>query len=120
VDGADPEYAPIDSSSMRPWARGLLEELLADDTIREIMINGADTIFVEREGRMERATRTFSSEAALRGIVERIGGDSLGRRVDDSSPMVDARLPDGSRVNVVVPPLALCGTAVTIRRFGRR
>lgn len=98
---------------------GPLEELLADDTIREIMINGADTIFVERDGRMERAARTFSSETALRGIVERIVSP-LGRRVDDSSPMVDARLPDGSRVNVVVPPLALCGTTVTIRRFGRR
>lgn len=98
---------------------GPLEELLADDAIREIMVNGADTIFVERDGCMERSARTFSSEAALRGIVERIVSP-LGRRVDDASPMVDARLPDGSRVNVVVPPLALCGTTITIRRFGRR
>lgn len=98
---------------------GPLEALLADDSVREIMINGADTIFVERGGYIERAVHTFSSESALRGIVDRIVSP-LGRRIDDASPMVDARLPDGSRVNVVIPPLALCGTAVTIRRFGRR
>lgn len=117
--------ATVDPETLRRFvldeALGLgpLEELLADDSVREIMINGADTIFVEREGRMERSHRSFSSESALRGIVERIVSP-LGRRVDDASPMVDARLPDGSRVNVVVPPLALCGTTVTIRRFGRR
>jgi len=97
---------------------GPLEPLLADEATREVMVNGADTIFVEREGRLERASMQFSGEIALRGIVERIVSP-LGRRIDESSPMVDARLPDGSRVNVVIPPLAVRGTAVTIRRFGR-
>ena len=98
---------------------GPLEALLADDEIREIMVNGPETIFVERHGRTERVRGRFSGEQALRGIVERIV-TPVGRRVDDASPMVDARLPDGSRVNVVIPPVALRGTAVTIRRFGRR
>ncbi|MCC6171706.1 MAG: Flp pilus assembly complex ATPase component TadA [Gammaproteobacteria bacterium] len=98
---------------------GPLETLLADDEIREIMVNGPETIFVERHGRTERVRGRFSGEQALRGIVERIV-TPVGRRVDDASPMVDARLPDGSRVNVVIPPVALRGTAVTIRRFGRR
>ena len=98
---------------------GPLESLLADDDVREIMINGAGLIFVERGGRLQRAAACFSGEPALRGIIERIV-TPIGRRVDDASPMVDARLPDGSRVNVVIPPLAVRGTAVTIRRFGRR
>lgn len=98
---------------------GPLESLLADEDIREVMVNGAQTIFVERRGRLERAATQFSGEAALRGIVERIVSP-LGRRIDEASPMVDARLPDGSRVNVVIPPLAVHGTAVTIRRFGRQ
>ncbi|MBU3671871.1 MAG: FHA domain-containing protein [Sinobacteraceae bacterium] len=98
---------------------GPLESLLADDEVREIMINGAGLIFVERAGRLQRADTCFSGEPALRGIIERIV-TPIGRRVDDASPMVDARLPDGSRVNVVIPPLAVRGTAVTIRRFGRR
>jgi pilus assembly protein CpaF len=97
---------------------GPLEPLLADEATREVMVNGADIIFVERNGRLERAPMQFSGEIALRGIVERIVSP-LGRRIDESSPMVDARLPDGSRVNVVIPPLAVHGTAVTIRRFGR-
>jgi pilus assembly protein CpaF len=98
---------------------GPLETLLSDDGIREVMVNGPDTIFVERCGRLERSTTRFSGEIALRGIVERIVSP-LGRRIDEASPMVDARLPDGSRVNVVIPPLAVHGTAVTIRRFGSR
>jgi len=98
---------------------GPLESLLADDDVREIMVNGASTIFVERAGRLERATVSFSGELALRGVVERIVSP-LGRRIDEASPMVDARLPDGSRVNVVIPPLAVHGTCVTIRRFGRQ
>lgn len=97
---------------------GPLEPLLADEATREVMVNGPDTIFVERDGKLERAPMRFSGEVALRGIVERIVSP-LGRRVDESSPMVDARLPDGSRVNVVIPPLAVHGTSVTIRRFGR-
>ncbi len=98
---------------------GPLEPLLADDAVREIMVNGPDAIFTERSGRITRAAHRFSGETALRGIVDRIVAP-IGRRVDDASPMVDARLPDGSRVNVVVAPLALRGTAVTIRRFGKR
>jgi pilus assembly protein CpaF len=97
---------------------GPLEALLADDEVREIMVNGPSQIFIESGGRLRETSLRFSSEAALRGIVERIV-TPIGRRIDDASPMVDARLPDGSRVNVVVPPLALRGTAVTIRRFGR-
>jgi pilus assembly protein CpaF len=98
---------------------GPLETLLSDESIREVMVNGPDTIFVERGGKLERSATRFSGETALRGIVERIVSP-LGRRIDEASPMVDARLPDGSRVNVVIPPLAVHGTAVTIRRFGRR
>ena len=98
---------------------GPLEVLLADDDVREIMVNGPQTIFVERHGRTEKVPGRFSGETALRGIVERIV-TPVGRRVDDASPMVDARLPDGSRVNVVIPPVALGGTSITIRRFGRR
>lgn len=98
---------------------GPLELLLADESITEIMINAPDTIFIERRGRVSRVPSRFSSDRALRGVIERIVAP-LGRRVDEAAPMVDARLPDGSRVNVVIPPLALGGAAVTIRRFGRR
>lgn len=98
---------------------GALQPLLADDSITEIMINGPDQVFIERGGRVSRAASLFSSEEALRGIIERIVAP-LGRRVDDASPMVDARLADGSRVNVVIPPLVIGGAAITIRRFGRR
>jgi pilus assembly protein CpaF len=98
---------------------GPLEGLLADDEVREVMVNGPSQIFVERHGRVERAAARFSGEPALRGIVERIV-TPVGRRVDEASPMVDARLPDGSRVNVVIPPIAIHGTSMTIRRFGRR
>jgi len=98
---------------------GPLEALLADDSVSEVMVNGPAQIFVERHGRVERAAARFSGESALRGIVERIV-TPVGRRVDEAAPMVDARLPDGSRVNVVIPPIAIGGTSVTIRRFGRR
>lgn len=98
---------------------GPLEALLADDDTRELMINGPEVIFAERNGQLVRLPVRFSSEIALRGVIERIV-TPIGRRVDESSPMVDARLPDGSRVNVVLAPLAVHGTAVTIRRFGRR
>jgi pilus assembly protein CpaF len=98
---------------------GVLEDLLRDDTVTEIMVNGPDHIFVERGGRLMRCEMRFSGVRALQGAIERLLARS-GRRVDESSPMADARLPDGSRINVVVPPLALCGPAVTIRRFARR
>jgi len=98
---------------------GPLEALLADDTIGEIMVNSAHEIFVERNGLIERCAAVFSGDDAVRAAIERIVAP-VGRRIDESSPMVDARLPDGSRVNAVIPPLALRGPAVTIRRFNRR
>jgi len=96
---------------------GLLDDLLLDDDITEIMINGPADVFVERRGCLHRVAQRFSSPQALMGVIERLL-QRTGRRVDESSPMVDARLPDGSRVNVVVPPLSLGGPAVTIRKFG--
>jgi pilus assembly protein CpaF len=98
---------------------GALEDLLADDSISEIMINGPDNIFVERAGRITRAPQKFTGARALGGVIERLLQTS-GRHVDESSPMADARLPDGSRVNVIIPPLSLNGMTVTIRKFGRR
>jgi pilus assembly protein CpaF len=95
---------------------GPLEPLLADPTISEIMINGHGAVFVERAGRIEPSPAIFSSEQALRSVIDRVVAGA-GRRVDEASPMVDARLPDGSRVNVVLPPLALNGPCMTIRRF---
>jgi pilus assembly protein CpaF len=95
---------------------GPLEQLVADDTISEIMVVDRKTIFVERGGRLEKTDLSFTSEKAVRTIVERII-TPLGRRIDESSPMVDARLPDGSRVNAVIPPLAIRGACITIRKF---
>lgn len=98
---------------------GPLERLMADGAVSEIMVNSASEIFVERSGRLEATSLAFSSEAAVRSVIERIVAP-IGRRIDESSPMVDARLPDGSRVNAVIPPLAVKGSALTIRRFGRQ
>jgi pilus assembly protein CpaF len=97
---------------------GAVEDLLSDDSISEIMINGPCDVFVERSGRIEKVPTRFSSAQSLVGVIERLL-QRTGRRVDESSPMVDARLPDGSRINVIVPPLALCGPALTIRKFGK-
>jgi pilus assembly protein CpaF len=97
---------------------GPLEQLLADPGVSEIMINGHAALFVERAGRIEPSPAIFSSEQALRSVIDRIVAGA-GRRVDEASPMVDARLLDGSRVNVVLPPLALNGPCVTIRRFSK-
>jgi len=98
---------------------GAIDDLLADESIAEIMVNGPADVFIERHGRLCRVPQRFSSSEALAGVIERLL-QSTGRRVDEASPMVDARMSDGSRVNVVVPPLTLCGPAITIRRFGRR
>lgn len=103
----------------RVFGLGALEPLLADPQVDEIMVNGAGSVFVERGGRIEDGGVRFPSEADLRHAIERILAP-LGRRVDEASPMCDARLPDGSRVNVVIPPLALDGPVLTIRRFRRR
>jgi pilus assembly protein CpaF len=95
---------------------GPLEPLLEDPTITEIMVNDPHSVFVEREGRIEPVDVSFRDEAHLRHVIDRIVGP-IGRRIDESSPLVDARLPDGSRVNAIIPPLAIQGPALTIRRF---
>jgi len=95
---------------------GPLEELLADPRVEEVMVNGPGDVYVERGGRIERTEVSFESERALRDAIERILAP-LGRRVDELSPMADARLADGSRVNVIIPPLSVDGPALSIRRF---
>jgi pilus assembly protein CpaF len=97
---------------------GPLEPLLADPEVDEVMVNGPDAVYVERQGLVEPAAVRFTSSAELMHAIERILAP-LGRRVDDASPLCDARLADGSRVNVVIPPLSLCGPCLTIRRFRR-
>ncbi len=96
---------------------GPLEELLADPSVEEVMVNGPGDVFVERAGRIEAVDVRFPDEEELRNAIERILAP-LGRRIDELSPMVDARLADGSRVNVVIPPLAVDGPVLSIRRFG--
>src|SRR2546423_313371 len=98
---------------------GPLERLLADDTITEIMVNGAHDIWVERSGRLFETPVRFVDDSHVRRIINRIVAQ-VGRRIDESSAMVDARLPDGSRVNAVIPPLSLSGPLVTIRKFSQR
>ncbi|MDB5928764.1 MAG: CpaF family protein [Polaromonas sp.] len=98
---------------------GLLELLLADPTTTEIMVNRTDEIFVERDGKLVRVPYAFSSEKAMMGVIERIVAP-VGRRIDESSPLVDARLKDGSRFNAIIPPLALKGPSMTIRKFSKR
>ncbi|MAS36161.1 MAG: type II secretion system protein E [Anaerolineaceae bacterium] len=98
---------------------GPLEILLADDTITEIMVNGPKNVFIEQKGLITRAPVTFDDEEHVMRIIERIVAP-LGRRVDESSPIVDARLPDGSRVNAIIRPLALCGPTITIRKFSKK
>ena len=95
---------------------GPLEELLADREVEELMVNGHDRVYVERRGRIERSGVRFESDQQLRDTIERILAP-VGRRVDELSPMADARLADGSRVNVVIPPLAVDGPALSVRRF---
>ena len=98
---------------------GPLEDLIADKTVSEIMVNAHDDIYVERSGRLEKTPINFSSNAAVLSTIERIISP-LGRRIDESSPMVDARLKDGSRVNAIIPPLALRGPCLTIRKFSEK
>jgi pilus assembly protein CpaF len=98
---------------------GPLERLLADDSITEIMVNGPFDVWVERQGRLFETTVRFTDESHLRRIINKMVAQ-IGRRIDESSPMVDARLPDGSRVNAVIPPLSLGGPLVTIRKFSKR
>ncbi|WP_242610971.1 CpaF family protein [Blastococcus saxobsidens] len=97
---------------------GPLQRLLDDPAVSEIMVNGPDAIYVERSGRLERTATRFTSEEHLRRVIDRIVS-RVGRRIDESSPLVDARLADGSRVNAVIPPLAFSGSTLTIRKFSK-
>ena len=97
---------------------GPLEPLLADEAITEIMVNGPKNIYIERAGRLERTSASFENDEHTMRIIDRIVAP-LGRRVDESQPMVDARLPDGSRVNAVIPPISLVGPTITIRKFSK-
>lgn len=103
-------------SSIRGF--GLLDGILSDDNITEVMINGAENIFIEKSGKLQKLDNKFESQKRLEDIIQRIVG-LAGREVNQSNPIVDTRLPDGSRVNVVLPPVALCGPTVTIRKFSK-
>ena len=98
---------------------GPLEPLLADESITEIMVNGPKNVYVEQRGRLSRSTAVFENEDHVLRVLDRIVSP-LGRRIDEASPMVDARLPDGSRVNAIIRPLALCGPTITIRKFSKK
>src|SRR5262250_317714 len=97
---------------------GPLEQLLKDPNVSDILVNRYDRVYVEKAGKLELTTLTFKDNTHLMQIIERIVS-RVGRRVDESSPMVDARLTDGSRVNAIIPPLAIDGPCLSIRRFGR-
>ncbi len=98
---------------------GPLQPLLADDSVNDIMANGPKSIWVERHGKLEKTRARFRDQAHMMAVISRIV-TAVGRRVDEASPLVDARLPDGSRVNIIIPPLALDGPAISIRKFARR
>jgi pilus assembly protein CpaF len=97
---------------------GPLQRLLDDPTVTEIMVNGPEMIYVEQNGKLTRSPARFQSEEQLRRVIERIVS-RVGRRIDESSPLVDARLPDGSRVNAVIPPVAFSGSSLTVRKFSK-
>ncbi len=97
---------------------GPLQKLLDDPTVSEVMVNGPEAIYVEQSGRLQRTAVRFTSEEHLRRVIDRIVS-RVGRRIDESSPLVDARLGDGSRVNAIIPPLAFSGSTLTIRKFSR-
>ncbi len=118
-------YCPIDRrvaivqqvySSIRGF--GLLDSIISDDTITEVMINGPENIFIEQKGRLFKLDKQFESQRRLEDIIQRIVG-LAGREVNQANPICDTRLPDGSRVNVVLPPIALCGPTITIRKFSK-
>lgn len=97
---------------------GLLDSIISDDTITEVMINGPENIFIEKSGKLTKLDKQFESQRRLEDIIQRIVG-MAGREVNQANPIVDTRLPDGSRVNVVLPPIALCGPTITIRKFSK-
>ena len=118
-------YCPIDQrvsiveqvySSIRGF--GLLDSIIKDDSITEVMINGPENIFIEQKGRLFKLDKQFESQRRLEDIIQRIVG-MAGREVNQANPICDTRLPDGSRVNVVLPPIALCGPTITIRKFSK-
>ena len=118
-------YCPIEQqvaisqqvySSLRGF--GLLDSIIKDDTITEVMINGADNIFIEKSGKLTKLDKKFESQKRLEDVIQRIVG-LAGREVNQANPICDTRLPDGSRVNVVLPPIALCGPTLTIRKFSK-
>ena len=118
-------YCPIEKrvsiaqqvySSIRGF--GILDTIMNDDAITEIMINGPDHIFIEKNGRLTKLNQKFESQKRLEDVIQRIVG-MAGREVNQANPICDTRLPDGSRVNVVLPPIALCGPTVTIRKFSK-
>jgi pilus assembly protein CpaF len=117
-------YTRADRTRLLDWVLadilgyGPLEPLLQDDSITEVMVNGHDTIYIERHGLIEKTDVAFENETHLLRIIDRIVSP-LGRRVDEASPMVDARLPGGYRVNVIIPPLSVSGATLTIRKFAR-
>lgn len=119
------QYIPIEQkvsivqqvySSIRGF--GLLDTIMNDEAITEVMINGADNVFIEKKGKVVRLDKAFESQRRLEDIIQRIVGQA-GREVNQANPICDTRLPDGSRVNVVLPPIALCGPTVTIRKFSK-
>ncbi len=119
------QYCPISQrveivqqvySSIRGF--GLLDSIISDDTITEVMINGPENIFIEQNGRLFKLDKQFESQRRLEDVIQRIVG-LAGREVNQANPICDTRLPDGSRVNVVLPPIALCGPTVTIRKFSK-
>lgn len=119
------EYCPIQQrisiveqvySSIRGF--GLLDSIISDDTITEVMINGPENIFIEQNGRLFKLDKQFESQRRLEDVIQRIVG-LAGREVNQANPICDTRLPDGSRVNVVLPPIALCGPTLTIRKFSK-
>ncbi len=97
---------------------GLLDEIMNDDSITEVMINGHQNVFIEKSGKVQRMDKEFESQRRLEDIIQRIVG-MAGREVNQANPIVDTRLADGSRVNVVLPPIALCGPTITIRKFSK-
>ena len=104
-------------SSIRGF--GLLDSIISDDTITEVMINGPDNIFIEKSGKLTKLDSSFESQRRLEDIIQRIVG-MAGREVNQANPICDTRLPDGSRVNVVLPPISLCGPILTIRKFSKK
>src|SRR5437763_1207109 len=96
---------------------GPLERLLGDDSVTEIMVNGPHDVWLERNGHLQKTAVRFTDESHLRRVIAKMVAE-VGRRIDESSPMVDARMPDGSRINAIIPPLSLSGSLLTIRKFG--